>query len=96
MTLLTAARYSTLAAALAFCAPASADTCSSILDSLSKKADELAKRDAKGAALCAGMGQLFGLMQAGKIVAEQCEHESAKDLAESTKGMEEGIAAQCK
>jgi hypothetical protein len=43
------------------------------------------------------MGQLVGLMHAGRIVAEECERAAAaKDMAESIKAMEEGIGAECK
>jgi hypothetical protein len=77
--------------------PARADQCDDILAALSKRADTLMKTDAKGGALCAGMGQLVGLMHAGQIVAELCTREgAAKDMAESIKAMDEGIAAQCK
>jgi hypothetical protein len=98
MTFLVLSRCAALAAAIACTAlPAHADQCDSILESLSKKADTLAKLDAKGAKLCAGMGQLVGLMHAGRIVAEECERASAaKDMAESIKAMEEGIGAECK
>jgi hypothetical protein len=98
MTFLVLSRCAALAAALALTSfPAHADQCDSILESLSKKADTLAKMDAKGAKLCAGMGQLVGLMHAGRIVAEECERASAaKDMAESIKAMEEGIGTECK
>ena len=47
--------------------------------------------------LCAGMGQLLGLIHAGGIVAEVCGNEAgAKDMKESAKAMEEGIGAECK
>ena len=98
MTFLAISRCAALAAVVALIAvPARADQCDSILESLSKKADTLAKLDAKGAKLCAGMGQLVGLMHAGRIVAEECERAgAAKDMAESIKAMEEGIGAECK
>jgi hypothetical protein len=98
MTLLVLSRCAALAVAFAVTSlPAHADQCDSILESLSKKADTLAKLDAKGPKLCAGMGQLVGLMHAGRIVAEECERASAaKDMADSIKAMEEGIGAECK
>jgi hypothetical protein len=98
MTFLAISRCAALVAAFAMTSlPAHADQCDSILESLSKKADTLAKLDAKGAKLCAGMGQLVGLMHAGRIVAEECERAgAAKDMAESIKAMEEGIGAECK
>jgi len=98
MTLLALSRGAALAAAIVLTAlPAQAEECDAILAALSKKADTLAKMDAKGAKLCAGMGQLVGLMHAGRIVAEECERAAAaKDMAESIKAMEEGIGAECK
>ena len=59
MTLLALSRGAALAAAIIFTAlPAQAEECDAILAALSKKADTLTKMDAKGAKLCAGMGQL--------------------------------------
>jgi hypothetical protein len=77
--------------------PARAGECEDILAALSKRSDDLSKKEAKGAALCAGMGQLLGLIHAGGIVAEVCGNEAgAKDMKESAKAMEEGIGAECK
>ena len=57
--------------------------------------------DAKGGALCAGMGELVGIMKAGRIVAEQCLEGDKKtaavnDMNEMLKAMEGGIKEQCK
>ena len=97
---LSAASTFVLAAAMALgisALPARADTCDDILAALSKRADELTKMDAKGGALCAGMGQLVGLMHAGRIVAEQCSRaDGVKNIDEMIKPMEEGIKDQCK
>jgi hypothetical protein len=80
---------------------ARADECKDIHAALSKRAEALAKVDAKGGALCAGMGQLLGLIEAGRIVAEQCLEgdelkKTAADLDETIKAMEGGIKEQCK
>jgi hypothetical protein len=84
-------------AALLLATGARADQCDDILAALSKRADTLTKMDAKGGALCSGMGQLVGLMHAGRIVAEACSRDAAaKDMAESIKAMQEGTPAECK
>lgn len=100
MKVLAAARCAAFAATIALTSiavPARADTCDDIMTALSNKADELTKMDAKGGALCAGMGQLVGLMQAGRIVAQQCSRDDGvKNMDEMIKPMEEGIKDQCK
>jgi len=99
-----ASKCAMLAAAVALSATmpaARAEECEDIQAALSKHADVLMKMDAKGAALCAGMGQLLGVIQAGRIVAEQClEGDELKTavngMNDMAKAMEDGIKEQCK
>jgi hypothetical protein len=95
------------AAAAAFLAIAStsatADECEDVVAALKKKGDALMKVDHKAnARICAAMGQLLGIMQSVRIVAEECYDEGkertdlVKDMTESAKAMEEGIDKDCK
>ena len=83
--------------ALTSAVPARADTCDDILAAFNKAGEELMKREAKGGALCTGMGEVIGLMNATKIVAGACSKEAiAKDMDDSVKAMREGMQADCK
>ena len=83
--------------ALTSAVPAHADTCDDILAAFNKAGEALMKREAKGGALCTGMGEVLGLMSATKMVADACSKEAvAKDMDESLKALREGMQADCK
>ena len=70
-------------AALVAAAPARAEPCDAMLAGLDRRGEEIMKREATGAALCAGLGQLLGVMQSVRIVAGHC----IKDEDKRTKGI---------
>jgi len=91
-----------LATALAS-ATAGADECEDVVAALKKHGDAIMKTDPKPQArLCAAMGQLLGVIHSIRIVAEECYDEGKerdalmKEMAESAKAMEDGIAGDCK
>jgi hypothetical protein len=93
-----------LAAALTLAsATAGADECEDVVATLKKHGDAIMKTDPKPQArLCAAMGQLLGIIQAIRIVAEECYDEGKerdalmKEMAESSRAMEQGIDNDCK
>ena len=71
-------------------APARADTCDNVLAAFKSYMDELLKREAKGGALCLGMGEVIGLTSAAKVVASECSRaDMAKEMDETVKAMEQ-------
>jgi len=82
-------------------APAGADPCDAILAGLDRRGEEIMKKEATGAALCAGLGQLFGVMQSARIVAARCIKDDDKRtksidvMSGIIEGIEAAIKAQC-
>ncbi len=78
-------------------APARADTCDNIMAAFKAHMDELLKREAKGGALCLGMGEVIGLTSAARITASECGRaDAAKEMDETVKAVREGAPAECK
>jgi hypothetical protein len=82
---------------------AGADECEDVVAALKKKGDAIMKVDHKAnARICAAMGQLLGIIQSVRIVAQECYDEGKertdlmREMAESAKVFEDGIEKDCK
>jgi hypothetical protein len=82
---------------------AGADECEDVVASLKKRGDAIMKVDHKAnPRICAAMGQLLGIIQSIRVVAEECYDEGKertdlmKEMAESAKVFEDGIEKDCK